>query len=182
MANNTNKHDVFQLVWKSTYSINKQQVEIVVKEINDEINYQSTIALPRASTFQKKAILTNINLLRKQRDSLLAKYDDNRMPRASGGLGGDPQSTDQNYKKAESMICPYCKKEVIVGQPKGDCPLCGRQIGKPIKKSISKRELFKALYGRVWGSTDGLNPDKLEKMNEDELDEQINALEKIFDN
>ena len=189
-----NNHDIFQLIWKSSYAVDKHTIEVVLKELNDEIRFQSTILLPRAtSAVNKKNVMKTLASLRSQRDSLLMKYDDKRMPRASGGLGGDPQSTDENYKKSEDYEVTQMS-DGYWAVVQGDRLIEDRfnsktaaekyikeKLQKSFKKSISKIDILKALYGRAWGSMAGLNEDALHKMNNSELDEQIKALEVLFD-
>lgn len=152
----SNKHNVFELIWKSKYSVQKETIDVVVKELNDEIKYLSTIALSQAvNTVSKKNVLKQIDQLRKQRDSLLMKYDDARNPRAAREINPDPQSTDENYQTVTKSV--------------------------RFQKSISKRDIFKAMYARAWGSMDGLNEVDLQKMTSEDLDKQIAALEQLFD-
>jgi len=169
-------HDIFQLIWKSSYAADKNTIDVVIKELNDEIRYQKTIAFTQAKTVPAKdAILDTLKALRKHRDELVAKYDDRRMPRDSGGLGGDPQDTDQNYRDKEGTgDAEY--------DPLNDTtPAEEDRATKSFKKSISKKEILKALYGRAWGTTAGLDLHKLEKMNDSDLDAHIKALEVLFD-
>lgn len=209
----SNSHDIFQLIWKSSYAVDKNTIDVVIKELNDEIRYQKTIMLPQAKTSTaKEAILNTLQSLRKHRNELVAKYDDRRLPRDSGGLGGDPQDTDQNYKnKAEGDTFKIGdevkfttqngvqegKVVKILNTDKGEQKLAisnGKATyelwssesrlthkSQTFKKSISKRDILKALYGQAWGSTAGLDIDKLEKMNDSELDAHIKALEVLFD-
>lgn len=147
-----NDSHVFKLLYKSQYTVTRSTVENIIKELNNEIRYQSTVALPNVHTrVRKQHVLDNIERLRKQRDSLMLKYQasEGKSPVSDGGYGVKTEDED------------FAQKE--------------------IHKSISKADVLKALYIRVWGTTTGFDSARVQKMQPEELDKEIQALQRIFD-
>ncbi len=146
-----NDAHVFQVLYKSQYTVTRSTVENIIKELNNEIRYQATVALPNVHTsVRKQNVLANIDRLRKQRDSLMLKYQSQGTKKPEESENFDIEATDEHYEKH-------------------------------IEKSVSKKDILKALYCRLWGGMTGLDANKLEKMNDSELDREINAMSKIFD-
>jgi len=147
-----NDAHVFKLLYKSQFTVTRSTVENIIKELNSEIRYQSTVALPNVHTHvRKQHVLDNIERLRKQRDSLILKYQasEGKSPVSDGDFG--IKTEDEEF------------------------------ANKEIHKSISKADVLKALYIRVWGTTTGLDMNQVQKMQPAELDQQIQALQRIFD-
>ena len=146
------QYHVFRILYKSRFNLSKSTVEEIIKELNDEIRYQSTIALPNCQNrIKKQNILENIERLRKQRDNILRKFDEDRFPRNAGGINANPETESEHF------------------------------ANKHISKSISKADILRALYQRAFGTLNGLNENDIANMPETEMNERIEALQKIFE-
>ena len=159
------KHDIFQLVWKSKYSVNKETIGDLIKELNDELRYQSTVVLPRTGGPVQKQVLKTIQQLRERRDDMvkmyMKTYGENRSPRSGTEIDATETTSaipdaDKNYGTEESV-----------------------RASKSFYKSFTKQDELKDLYQRAWGTTMGLN--QMEKMSTEEMDGAIRSLKAIFE-
>ena len=263
------KHDIFPLIWKSKFSISKETVDQVLKEIDNEIHYLSTVASPNSSTRALKGILKTIEDLKIHKKNILNKYkrwektyDEKRFPRAvreveaEGVLGTETTKEEDCSEKAFGMgeqrtvyasrdksqiqkgrFSDYIdRKKEEYGSKFDDSDLADKFIpyyesqqtikvkssgetkyGKvgittgwrPVfilvhpgasgsgftlsnsdeilweKSQIdfsSKRDLLKELYLKAFGTSIGLDPMEIEKMDEKELDEKIESLKAVYKN
>jgi len=161
------KHDIFGLIWKSSYSIHKDTVNYVVKQIDDELRYLSTVALPGASGRQMKSVLSSIEKLRTHKAKLLSKcekwsktYDEKRMPRS--GTEIDPVSSETE-EKTYGLQNQRVKLASV-----------NKSIG------LSKKTILKDLYSRTWGTSTGLSDAEIDLMDESDVDKAIASLKNIY--
>ncbi len=165
------KHDIFPLIWKSQFSITKETIGALIKELNDELRYQSTVVLPRTVGINQRQTLKSIQQLRERRDELvkmyIKSYDDHRHPRSG---------TEIDMPSEAAEVTPDADKHWGVQTEES----VRASVGKSFRKTVTtKMDELKSLYQRAWGSTMGLQD--LEKMSETEVDENIGALKAIFD-
>ena len=171
-------NNFFQLLWKSRYSVRKDTIDSVLKDIHDEIRYLSTVVVPRAKGRALKSTLSKIEMLRDRRDGLEKKqvewskeektYDEGRNPRPVRDIMPPPLETDEATTEEKTYGLHTGRIEFGLSQN--------------VKKSISldKRQLLKELYFKAWGTTIGLDDNFISKMSSEEVDDAILSLKSLF--
>ncbi|MHB8483578.1 MAG: hypothetical protein ACYDBV_12730 [Nitrospiria bacterium] len=177
------KHDPFNLFWKSRYSIRKDTVEKILKEIDDEIKYISVAVIPTASGIDLKKAFKNIEQLKEHKDAIQKKFSSPKKKKSSSFEGTDlptevadekaEDSSGETEEKTydEERMFARTRKSLDIAYPRDTI------IGKNINQ---KKNILINLYMKTWGSQVGLEPQVLEKMSESDVDIAINTLQKIF--
>jgi len=163
------KHNQFELMWKSSFSITKETMAHVSKALDDEIRYKTTVLLPTSKGRALKSILKDIQSLRDKKESITRKYskwsktyDEQRMPRS--GTEIDPIESEKTYGLDDRRVELSVKKSVM-----------------PDLFEVDKKTILKELHLKAFGTSTGLTEDIVNKMSDVELDGAISALKSIFE-
>jgi hypothetical protein len=100
------KSHLFELIWKAKFSPNPDTVGFVLRKLNDELSYLSTVALPMSSGRQFREILRQIETLKTHKENLEKKsvdwkknYDESRNPRPVREI-----TPDKSYGDASERV------------------------------------------------------------------------------